>query len=140
MPGDQARLHQILANLLANARTHTPPGIRRDPGATEGTIVRVAVTDDGPGVPDTLQPTCSSGSPAATTPRRRANGPTGLGLSIVAAVGQAHGGRVEVSRCGSDDFSGAPPRPMASSMLLARERNVARSTMSALDAMGGRPR
>ena len=50
VPGDQARLHQILANLLANARTHTPAGTtvvtRVRP---EGSLVRVSVTDDGPG-------------------------------------------------------------------------------------------
>ena len=69
VPGDQARLHQILANLLANARTHTPAGTHgRHPGAARGRLVRVSVTDDGPGVPPALRPACSSGSPAVTTP------------------------------------------------------------------------
>ena len=72
VPGDQARLHQILANLLANARTHTPSGTHgRHPGATRrARLVRVSVSDDGPGVPETLQPRSSSGSPVATTPAR----------------------------------------------------------------------
>ncbi len=52
------------------------------------------VADDGPGIPAELPPRCSSGSPAATAPARRASGSTGLGLSIVAAVVHAHGGQV----------------------------------------------
>lgn len=50
--GDSARLHQIVANLLGNARVHTLPGttvltsISREPG-----VVRLSVRDDGPGVP-----------------------------------------------------------------------------------------
>ena len=107
VPGDQARLHQILANLLANARTHTPSGTtvvtRVRP---EGTMVRVSVSDDGPGVPDTLQPTVFERFTRGDDSRNRANGSTGLGLSIVAAVGQAHGGRVEVSSSpGATTFS-----------------------------------
>ena len=107
VPGDQARLHQILANLLANARTHTPSGTtvvtRVRP---EGSMVRVSVSDDGPGVPDTLQPTVFERFTRGDDSRNRANGSTGLGLSIVAAVGQAHGGRVEVSSTpGATTFS-----------------------------------
>ncbi len=107
VPGDQARLHQILANLLANARTHTPSGTtvvtRVRP---EGSMVRVSVSDNGPGVPDTLQPTVFERFTRGDDSRNRANGSTGLGLSIVAAVGQAHGGRVEVSsRPGATTFS-----------------------------------
>jgi two-component system OmpR family sensor kinase len=107
VPGDQARLHQILANLLANARTHTPAGThvvtRVRP---EGSLVRVSVTDDGPGVPETLQPRIFERFTRGDDARVRANGSTGLGLSIVAAVGQAHGGRVEVSsRPGATTFS-----------------------------------
>ena len=107
VPGDQARLHQILANLLANARTHTPAGTlvvtRVRP---EGSLVRVSVTDDGPGVPESLQPRIFERFTRGDDARVRANGSTGLGLSIVAAVGQAHGGRVEVSsQPGSTTFS-----------------------------------
>jgi len=107
VPGDQARLHQILANLLANARTHTPAGTRVVTRVRpEGTLVRVSVTDDGPGVPETLQPKVFERFTRGDDARVRANGSTGLGLSIVAAVGQAHGGSVEVSsRAGSTTFS-----------------------------------
>jgi len=98
VPGDQARLHQILANLLANARTHTPAGTRVVTRVRpEGSLVRVSVTDDGPGVPAALQPRMFERFTRGDDARVRANGSTGLGLSIVAAVGQAHGGRVEVS-------------------------------------------
>ncbi|MBM6403306.1 HAMP domain-containing protein [Phycicoccus sp. CSK15P-2] len=96
--GDGARLHQILANLLANARTHTPAGTRVVTKVRpEGSMVRMSVTDDGPGVPVELQPTVFERFTRGDDSRSRANGSTGLGLSIVAAVGQAHGGRVEVS-------------------------------------------
>jgi two-component system OmpR family sensor kinase len=107
VPGDQARLHQILANLLANARTHTPAGTRVVTRVRpEGSLVRVSVTDDGPGVPMTLQPRIFERFTRGDDARVRANGSTGLGLSIVAAVGQAHGGRVEVSsRPGATTFS-----------------------------------
>ncbi len=107
VPGDRARLHQILANLLANARTHTPPGtkvvtrLRR-----EGSWVRLSVNDDGPGIPDSLQRNVFERFTRGEESRSRAKGSTGLGLSIVAAVGQAHGGRVELdSRPGDTTFS-----------------------------------
>ncbi len=107
VPGDQARLHQILANLLANARTHTPAGTKVVTKVRpEGPLVRVSVTDDGPGVPVALQPKIFERFTRGDDARVRANGSTGLGLSIVAAVGQAHGGRVEVSsRPGATTFS-----------------------------------
>jgi two-component system OmpR family sensor kinase len=98
VPGDGARLHQILANLLANARTHTPAGTRVVTRVRpEGPLVRVSVADDGPGIPRSLQPTVFERFTRGDDSRNRANGSTGLGLSIVAAVGQAHGGRVELS-------------------------------------------
>jgi two-component system OmpR family sensor kinase len=107
VPGDQARLHQILANLLANARTHTPSGttvvtrLRR-----EGEWVRLSVNDDGPGVPGALQRNVFERFTRGEESRSRGAGSTGLGLSIVAAVGQAHGGRVELSsRPGDTTFS-----------------------------------
>jgi len=107
VPGDEARLHQILANLLANARTHTPAGTRVVTRVRpEGSLVRISVTDDGPGVPDALQSTVFERFTRGDDARTRNGGSTGLGLSIVAAVGQAHGGRVEVSsRPGDTTFS-----------------------------------
>ena len=107
VPGDEARLHQILANLLANARTHTPAGTRVVTRVRpEGSLVRISVSDDGPGVPDDLQSTVFERFTRGDDSRNRNGGSTGLGLSIVAAVGQAHGGRVEVSsRPGDTTFS-----------------------------------
>ncbi len=95
--GDGARLHQVLANLLTNARTHTPPGttvvtsVRREPG---GTVL--TVTDNGPGIPEELQPEIFGRFVRGDSSRSRAAGSTGLGLAIVAAVISAHGGTVTV--------------------------------------------
>ena len=56
VPGDRARLHQVVANLLANARTHTPAGTRVVTRiGTDGSSVLLSVHDDGPGVPEPLQ-------------------------------------------------------------------------------------
>ena len=69
-------------------------------------MVRVSVSDNGPGVPASLQPSVFERFTRGEESRTRANGSTGLGLSIVAAVGQAHGGRVEVSSTpGATTFS-----------------------------------
>jgi two-component system OmpR family sensor kinase len=98
VPGDPARLHQVLANLLGNARTHTPAGTTVTVGLTApaaGTV-RLRVADDGPGIPAALLPDVFDRFARADTSRSRAAGSTGLGLSIVDAVVQAHGGRVEV--------------------------------------------
>ena len=105
--GDGARLHQILANLLANARTHTPSGTRVVTTLRpEGRMVRISVSDNGPGIPSGLQSTVFERFTRGDDSRSRAQGSTGLGLSIVAAVGQAHGGRVEVeSQPGATTFS-----------------------------------
>ena len=95
--GDQARLHQVLVNLLANARTHTPPGttvlcgLRAD---RDGSVV--TVTDNGPGIPTHLQPEIFNRFVRGDSSRSRAAGSTGLGLAIVAAVTAAHGGSVSV--------------------------------------------
>jgi len=102
--GDRARCHQVVANLLANARTHTPPGttvrvmLRAQPGAEAVPAEAVlSVTDDGPGIPPDLQPEVFERFARGDESRSRAAGSTGLGLAIVAAVVEAHHGRVEVS-------------------------------------------
>ncbi|MFZ1288415.1 MAG: HAMP domain-containing sensor histidine kinase, partial [Candidatus Phosphoribacter sp.] len=115
--GDSARLHQIVVNLLANARVHTLPGttvltrISREPGR-----VRLAVRDDGPGVPAAQQSTIFQRFVRGDSARTRSGGSTGLGLSIVAAVAAAHGGTVElVSTPGDTTFSVLLPAPDDSS-------------------------
>ena len=105
--GDGARLHQIVANLLANARTHTAPGtVVRTSLSQEGDRARITVHDNGPGVPAELQPHVFERFARGDTSRNRAGGSTGLGLSIVSAVVQAHGGTVRLdSRPGDTTFS-----------------------------------
>ena len=105
--GDGARLHQIVANLLANARTHTAPGtVVRTSLTQEGDRARITVHDNGPGVPPELQPHVFERFARGDTSRNRAGGSTGLGLSIVSAVVQAHGGTVQLdSRPGDTTFS-----------------------------------
>jgi two-component system OmpR family sensor kinase len=92
--GDGARLHQVLANLLANARTHTPPGTEVTVGLAEaGTLT---VSDNGPGIPAELQPHIFQRFARGDSSRSRTAGSTGLGLSIVDAVVTAHDGTVTV--------------------------------------------
>ncbi|MFI8231620.1 sensor histidine kinase [Streptomyces sp. NPDC085900] len=107
--GDAHRLQQVLANLLTNARVHTPVGTKVTVSLeTEGRSVLLKVHDDGPGVPKDVQPTIFERFTRAEH-RRRADAPgggAGLGLSIVAAVAEAHGGSVELeSRPGSTTFT-----------------------------------
>jgi two-component system OmpR family sensor kinase len=105
--GDRARLHQVVANLLANARTHTPAGTRVVTAIkVDGEWVRVSVNDNGPGIPHPLQSKVFQRFARGDDSRSRAAGSTGLGLSIVAAVAEAHGGRVELaSHPGDTTFS-----------------------------------
>ena len=108
--GDQHRLHQVLANLLSNARTHTPPGsivtVRLAQAATAaGDGAELAVSDNGPGIPAGLQEQVWERFARADTARSRTAGSTGLGLAIVRAVVAAHHGTlVLASEPGSTTF------------------------------------
>lgn len=109
--GDRHRLHQVVANLLANARTHTPPGTVVETGLAvrDGQAV-LTVTDNGPGIPPDVREHVFERFSRADTSRVRAAGAeqgtsTGLGLAIVAAVVEAHHGQVGVqSRPGCTRF------------------------------------
>ncbi|MGW4484827.1 sensor histidine kinase [Amycolatopsis sp. NPDC004368] len=96
--GDVQRLHQVLANLLANARVHTPPGttvVTSLAQSPDGTAV-VTVTDNGPGIPSDLLPAVFERFARGDSSRSRAAGSTGLGMAIAAAVLVAHHGTIEV--------------------------------------------
>ncbi|MFC7982253.1 ATP-binding protein [Streptomyces sp. NPDC057336] len=94
---DAARLQQVLVNLLANARSHTPPGttvtarVRR-----AGAWLCADVEDNGPGIPAGLRPHVFERFARGDSARTRATGSTGLGLAIVQAVAAAHGGAITV--------------------------------------------
>lgn len=94
---DPHRMHQVIVNLLANARTHTPAGTHVEASLRkeDGWAV-VAVTDDGPGVPAEIQDSVFERFTRADASRARTSGgsSTGLGLAIVAAVVGAQGGQV----------------------------------------------
>ncbi|MGH3545216.1 MAG: sensor histidine kinase, partial [Mycobacteriales bacterium] len=95
--GDEARLHQVLANLLANSRSHTPPGSTVTTElAAEPDAAILRVTDDGPGIPAALQPDVFERFARGDSSRSRTAGGTGLGLAIVSAVVQAHHGTVQL--------------------------------------------
>jgi two-component system OmpR family sensor kinase len=101
--GDTQRLHQVLANLLSNARTHTPPGTTVTTGlATQDGHVVLTVADDGPGIPPEVLPEAFERFAKADTSRSRNAGSTGLGLAIVAAVVAAHDGSVGVTSVPGD--------------------------------------
>ena len=97
--GDASRLTQVLTNLLANARTHTPPGtevtVGLAPDSRTGEVA-LTVTDTGPGIPPALLPHVFERFARGEKSRSRAAGSTGLGLAIVHAVVTAHNGTVHV--------------------------------------------
>jgi two-component system, OmpR family, sensor kinase len=107
--GDAHRLQQVLANLLANARLHTPVGTKVTVTLeTGGTVAVLQVHDDGPGVPKDIQPGVFERFTRAEHRRRpdASGSGAGLGLSIVAAVVEAHGGAVALeSTPGSTTFT-----------------------------------
>ncbi|MBQ1024561.1 HAMP domain-containing histidine kinase [Micromonospora sp. C95] len=111
--GDPARLHQVLANLLTNARVHTPPGSTVTTSLRQaGDAAELSVADDGPGVPPELRPEVFERFARGDSSRSRAHGSTGLGLAIVAAVVAAHHGTVTLdSRPGRTVFTVRLPDP-----------------------------
>ena len=134
VPGDEHRLHQVMANLLSNAGKHTPAGstvsVALALGATvtgtgtttagtaavqrgimpSGPRVELSITDDGPGIPAELLPELFERFTRGDTGRARevnaAGKSTGLGLAIVDAVVAAHDGCIAVtSRPGMTRFA-----------------------------------
>jgi two-component system OmpR family sensor kinase len=97
--GDEARLHQVISNLVRNAVAHTAEGTSVDVrvGRSDGTVV-VQVCDDGAGMEPAVAARVFERFYRADSARSRGSATTGsgLGLSIVAALVAAHGGTVDV--------------------------------------------
>lgn len=95
--GDEVRLRQVVRNLVANARVHTPAGttvtVSVRPSTKPGSA-ELVVSDNGPGFDDadTALERFSRGDPARTAGTHS----VGLGLSIVDSIVRAHGGSVRI--------------------------------------------
>jgi two-component system OmpR family sensor kinase len=94
---DADRLHQVIANLLGNARAHTPAGTTVEVRVSaDATSASVDVADDGPGIPPDALPDLFERFTRVDGSRTRGTGGSGLGLAIVRAIVEAHHGTVEV--------------------------------------------
>jgi two-component system, OmpR family, sensor kinase len=96
--GDEARLRQVLGNLVSNALHHTPleAPITVSVGTRGGEAI-LEVSDTGPGLTDEQKARVFERFYRADSARTRSTGGSGLGLSIVAALVAAHRGRVTVT-------------------------------------------
>jgi signal transduction histidine kinase len=98
--GARDELHRLTINLLENALRHTPAGTEiRVATAQLAEHVQLSVEDDGPGVPEELAPTLFERFVRGAGDR---GGSFGLGLAIVAAVAQSHGGSVRLEAAKPD--------------------------------------
>jgi two-component system, OmpR family, sensor kinase len=96
--GDKDRLRQVLDNLLANVRAHTPPGTTTTVHVDlVGDQAQIEVRDTGPGMPDEDARRVFERFYRADPARARTGGGSGLGLSIVSAIVTAHGGSVSAA-------------------------------------------
>lgn len=95
--GDPSALHQVLGNLLTNARIHTPPGttVRAEIRGTATTVV-IEICDNGPGIDPEILPHLFERFVRGDDSRSRQAGSSGLGLAIVRAIIEAHRGTIEV--------------------------------------------
>jgi two-component system OmpR family sensor kinase len=95
--GDRDRLRQVIDNLFANVRAHTAPGthVTVDLSRVNGNA-ELSVSDTGPGLTNEERAQVFQRFYRVDTSRSRASGGVGLGLSIVAAVAEAHDGSADV--------------------------------------------
>lgn len=109
---DPAKIERILVNLLVNARRHAGPDavvrVVLDPGPP----LRLVVEDDGPGVPEEQRRAVFEPFAQGRTAEGAASPGTGIGLTLVAAFAELHGGRawVETSDLGGARFVIELPR------------------------------
>ncbi len=128
MIGDEARIRQVLINLLANARRHTPPGTTVTTTVkADNNQIAISVTDNGPGIKPDLLPHIFERFIRGDSARTRTEGSTGLGLSIVHSIITAHGGWIKVtSHPGETSFTIHLPRtnPMTGTRQAVRDQKT----------------
>jgi two-component system, OmpR family, sensor kinase len=99
---DRDAVHQLLTNLLANVRQHTPPGTTTNVSVNPTpTNVTITVDDNGPGIPHDVLPSVFERFVRADASRSRRTGGAGLGLSISHALVTAHGGAITAANATS---------------------------------------
>jgi two-component system, OmpR family, sensor kinase len=93
--GDEHRLRQVVGNLLANVRVHTPPDapVELTLARADGRVV-LSVTDHGPGIDPAHAERIFDRFYRVDSGRSRDRGGSGLGLAIAAAIVSAHGGTI----------------------------------------------
>ncbi|HVV36378.1 MAG TPA: HAMP domain-containing sensor histidine kinase [Acidimicrobiales bacterium] len=96
--GNDPALRQVMSNLLGNVRAHTPPQTPATVTVSRnGKFVTIAVSDEGPGMPEDVAAHAFERFYRADAARTRAAGGSGLGLSIVESIARAHGGEATVT-------------------------------------------
>lgn len=96
--GDELQLRQVVANLITNARVHTPSGTAIHVRvAVDQRVARLEVADEGPGMAPEVLAHVFERFYRKDSARARTAGGSGLGLSIVDAVARAHGGRASAT-------------------------------------------
>ena len=100
--GDAGRLRQVVDNLLTNVRTHTPAGTKTAIAlAATATSATITIEDDGPGMSPEQAAHIFERFYRADASRSRSSGGSGLGMAIVHAIVEAHGGTIEVRSASS---------------------------------------
>jgi two-component system, OmpR family, sensor kinase len=91
-------VRQVLANLLANARTHTPAGtaVLARANSLPGGGAELVISDNGPGIPSDVLPTVFERFVRADPTRSATTGSSGLGLAIVDTIVHSLGGTIEL--------------------------------------------
>jgi len=122
--GDEHQLRQVIANLLGNARKHTPPAcpvhvrLRREArGAGEAGGVVLEVADEGLGLAPEVAAKVFEPFYRADKSRARQSGGAGLGLAIVAAIVAAHGGSVSLRTQPGDGATFSVRLPLSSAQV-----------------------
>ena len=156
--GDPLRLRQVLYNLISNAVKFTPRGEVRVAVARVGGVVQVAVSDTGPGIPETHRARLFRKFEQLDTTTTRRHGGTGLGLAICRELCELMGGTISVESTDADGSTftvslplervgdrleasandePAQPASMTLRVLAAEDNEVNRTVLTALLAQIG---